>query len=108
MLYTYGREGVSYEIVDGVPRFMDTVTDTTKNDGLSQMQALAKYTRTAYNGPFYAIRNEKDTSLEEANPECVRTASAVWSQTDADEHNLPLLSLTTEENTELNQHYAGY
>jgi len=101
MLYTYGREGESYEMVNGVPNFLDTVTDTAKNGGLSQMQALAKYSRTAYNGPFFAIRHEEDLSLEKANPECVRNAPVVWSQTDADKHNLPQLSLTTEETTEL-------
>lgn len=102
MLYTYGREGVSYEIVDGVPRFMDTVLDTNLNGGLSQMQALGKYTRTAYNGPFYAIRDEKDTSMEEKSPKAVQDAPGIWAQTDADTYMLPLLSLTTEENTELN------
>lgn len=102
MLYTYGREGESYEVVDGIPQFLDKVTDTALNGGLSQMQALAKYTRTAYNGPYYIIRDENDLSLEQKNPACVRDAGAVWSQTDADKHNLPLLSLTTEENTELN------
>lgn len=102
MLYTYGREGVSYEVVDGVPGYTAAVTDTNENGGISQSQALALYTRTAYNGPFYAIRHEDDKSADKANPQCIQDAPSVWSQTDADIHNLPLLSLTTEESTELN------
>ncbi|WP_237266334.1 extracellular solute-binding protein [Thermoclostridium stercorarium] len=50
MLYNFGIEGVSYEMVNGYPTYTDAVM---KHPTFSVAEALSVYTRTAYaDGPF--------------------------------------------------------
>ncbi|MFS0725422.1 extracellular solute-binding protein [Paenibacillus sp. 1P07SE] len=49
-LFNFGIEGESYELVDGMPIYTDTILDNP--DGLPVTQAMAQYIRAVYNGPF--------------------------------------------------------
>lgn len=53
MLTNWGKEGESYEIVDGKPEFTDHILNN--EEGLSSLDAVAKYAFPIYGyaGPFY-------------------------------------------------------
>lgn len=55
ILYLYGIEGESYNMVDGVPTFTDVITNNP--DGLSTFEARARYCRgyTSYIGASFAF-----------------------------------------------------
>ncbi|MCI9625179.1 MAG: hypothetical protein HFI90_00170 [Clostridia bacterium] len=100
MMYNFGREGISYEMKDGVPTYTDVILDNSKNGGLSVSQEMSKYIRRCYNGPFeqdpdylfqmYPLQEQKD-------------GVTIWSQTDAAQHKLPLIVMTEEENKEFSE-----
>lgn len=100
MMYNFGREGISYEMKDDVPTYTDIILDKEKNGGLSVSQAMSKYIRGCYNGPFeqdpdylfqmYPLQEQKD-------------GVTIWSQTDAAKHTLPLIAMTEEENKEFSE-----
>ncbi len=48
----FGREGISYTMVDGVPTYNPDLRDSEKNGGVSFSQALAKHVRGNIGGPF--------------------------------------------------------
>ncbi len=100
MMYNFGREGVSYEMKDSVPTYTDVILDKEKNGGLSVSQAMSKYIRACYNGPFeqdadylfqmYPLQEQKD-------------GVTVWKKTDANKHIMPLIAMTEEENKEFSE-----
>lgn len=49
-LANFGIEGKSFEMVDGVPTYMDNIKKNA--EGLSMSQAMAMYMRSYANGPF--------------------------------------------------------
>ena len=100
MMYNFGREGVSYEMVDNVPTYTDIILDTEKNGGLSVSQAMSKYIRACYNGPF---EQDPDYLFQMYPLEVQKEAVEVWSQTDAKIHKLPLTIMTEEENKEFSE-----
>lgn len=98
MMFNFGEEGVSYEIIDGVP----TYTDLIKNnpDGLTLGGAIASYTRANYSGPF--VQNEAYIGQYYALDSQKETLD-VWSDTDAKKHTIPPITPTIEESKELAQ-----
>ena len=50
MLFNFGVEGVSYKMVDGYPKYTDLVMRSP--DKLPVAQAMCKYFRSSFNGPF--------------------------------------------------------
>lgn len=73
MLYNFGKEGVSYEMKDGIPTYTGAVIDPEQNGDLSVAQGMAKYIRACYNGPFeqdvnyitqYYQRDEQKQAME--------------------------------------------
>ena len=50
MLVNFGIEGLTYNMVDGYPKYTDMIYNNP--DGLTISQAMAYYMRTAINGPF--------------------------------------------------------
>lgn len=97
MLSNYGVEGITYEMVNGVPTFTDYVLNNEK--GLSIEQALAFYAGDK-NKPFllekqyleqtYALQQQID-SLD------------VWSTPDAKIKQMPPVSMTEEEANEFSR-----
>jgi len=53
LLFNFGIEGESYEMVDGYPTYTEQIT---KNDSLPIAQALAQYAMAGYSGPFVQDR----------------------------------------------------
>lgn len=97
MMYNFGREGVSYTMEGDVPTYTDIITDTEKNGGLSVSQAMSKYIRGCYNGPF---EQDKNYIMQMLPLEEQKEAVGVWAQTDTAQHIMPQVPMTEEENEE--------
>lgn len=83
LLYNFGIEGVSYEMVDGYPRYLPEITNSP--DGLSMQHAMSKYMASAYGGPFIQDKREYEQYLR--YPE-QKYAVELWSK-ETEDHKLP-------------------
>lgn len=95
MLYNFGIEGESYEMIDGYPTYTKLITDNP--DGLPMNQAMSTYMRSAYSGPMVQAReyHEQYQNL----PQQVEAIDN-WLKAD-DSHRLPPTTPTPEENEKL-------
>lgn len=98
MLYNFGIEGESYNMVDGYP----TYTDVIKNnkDGLTVSQAMAKYIRASSCAPF--VQRKEYIEQYYSEPE-QKEALTVWGDTNAKEHLMPAITFTSEESEEISR-----
>jgi len=95
MLFNFGIEGESYEMIDGYPTYTDKILNNP--DGWSVAQSMSAYIRGNYNGPFvqdlryleqyYTIDTQKETNK-------------VWGATNAAKYKVPPITPTTEESKE--------
>ncbi len=95
MLFNFGVEGVSYEIEDGYPKYTDEVMKNP--EGLPVSQALAKYVRSSYGGPFLQDVRYVEQYLE--LPE-QKEAIQLWVDSAENDIIMPLVTLTSEESRE--------
>ena len=95
MLYNFGIEGESYEMVDGYPKYTEKIVNNP--DGEPMAQILSMYVRSTALGPFV-----QDPRYYEqyAGKDYQQDALKKWCDTDCAKHLLPLLSLTAEESKE--------
>lgn len=106
MLYNFGIEGESYNMIDGYPTYTDNITHN--EEGLSMTAAMALYTRSFDRGPF--VQDKRYLEQYSSMPEQVR-AWHTWEQTNADAHILPHLYIAQEdlnEYTNLNTSVKSY
>ena len=98
MLNNFGIEGVSYTMVDGQPVYTDEIKKNP--EGLTTGQAMGKYMRSNYGGPFvqderyleqYYTRDEQKAALEAWHSNTAEAKKTVY----------PTMSHTMEENAEL-------
>lgn len=95
MLFNFGIEGESYEMIDGYPTYTDKILNNP--DGWSVAQSMSAYIRGNYNGPFvqdlryieqyYTIDTQKESN-------------AVWGATNAAAHKVPPITPTADESKE--------
>ena len=97
MTYNFGREGVSYEMKDGIPTYTDIITDPDKNGGLSTSQAMSKYIRACYNGLFV---QDADYIMQMYTTPQQQEAMPIWANTQTEKFMMPLVTMTEEENKE--------
>ncbi|NLC44270.1 MAG: extracellular solute-binding protein, partial [Clostridiales bacterium] len=92
--WNFGEEGVSYEMVDGVPTFTDLVV----NDPVGKYDAVKKYAGTTANGPSIQLMN----MWQQRNIPSATNAVNMWvGNTDPFEVKLPgALTPTVEEASE--------
>lgn len=96
MVYNYGVEGVSYEMIDGKPTFTDFIMKNP--DGTAYTSMLSAYSVTSSSGPsvqHLAISDAQRPYQQQ------KDAGEVWSNTDAKKHAMPIVALTNEENDRL-------
>ncbi|TCP23524.1 carbohydrate ABC transporter substrate-binding protein (CUT1 family) [Scopulibacillus darangshiensis] len=95
LLFNFGVEGKSYKMVDGKPKYTKKITDNP--DGLPMQEALAKYVRVAWSGPFVQDKGyvEQYYQLPEQ-----KTALKNWSNAKND-ILLPPITATPEESKQL-------
>lgn len=96
MLANYGKEGVTYEMVDGKPEFTDFVLHNP--DGLSIEKALSIYAG-CNNKPFLV---QKDYMLGGYAYDVQKKSLEVWATPDAKIKNMPPQTMTEEEVAEYN------
>jgi len=82
MLVNFGIEGVSYEMIDGFPRYTDLITDNP--DGLTMAAAMGLYTGISAGGS--AVQDGRYAVQYLLNLPQQADAVEKWKQTDAVEH----------------------
>jgi len=95
MFFNFGVEGVSYNLVDGYPKYTDLLMKNP--DKLAPAQAMSMYVRGSYNGPFI---QDKRYAEQFFALQTQRDAIGVWQNTDVANYALPPLTPTPEESTE--------
>ena len=93
MTYNFGKEGESYNMVDGKPVYTDIVTKDENGIG----PGMGRYIRACYNGPFV---QDKEYLLQFYTMPEQLEAVQLWAQTDTLEYKLPNAPMTEEENKE--------
>lgn len=91
LLFNFGVEGESYEMIDGYPTYTDNMYNHP--DGLPLGQALSQYVRSTHGGPFV-----QDLRYFEQYMELPEQLAAVeeWSKP-TNEMKMPLVTPTAEE-----------
>ena len=98
MLNNFGIEGVTYEMVDGYPKYTDEIMNNP--DGLNIMQAMSKYIRGHISGPLVQDYRELEQYYELPQ---LQEALQLWTKTDTGKYLMPPVSPTSEESEELAQ-----
>lgn len=95
MLFNFGIEGESYEMIDGYPTYTDKILNNP--DGWSVAQSMSAYIRGNYNGPFV-----QDLRYIEQyyTIETQKVSNQIWGATNAARHKVPPITPTTEESKE--------
>ncbi|MBE5040808.1 extracellular solute-binding protein [Ructibacterium gallinarum] len=96
MLYNFGIEGESYEMIDGYPTYTDLITNNP--EGLSMSSALSMYTYAYDAGP--TIQDKRYMEQYASLPE-QKEAWATWSTSNMANHLLPYLYVKDDEVNEL-------
>ncbi|MCD7751066.1 MAG: substrate-binding domain-containing protein [Lachnospiraceae bacterium] len=95
MLFNFGIEGESYEMIDDYPTYTDLVMDNP--EGWSVAQSLSAYIRGNYNGPFVQdIRYLEQYYTYETQKE----SAEIWGATNASKYKVPPITPTTDESKE--------
>lgn len=95
MLYNFGTENVSYKMVNGYPTYQDIVMKNP--DKLSIAEAMAKYSRVSYDGPFVQKKEYLEQNL--ALPQQKETIK-IWAKVDDSANRYPAATLTAQEGEE--------
>lgn len=96
-LFNFGREGESYDMIDGYPTFNDAVLNA---EGLSIGNAAARYARSPYNGPFILGKEYQEQYFQ---LDIQRDAVNTWSATNMAAHKMPNISVAEADSEEYNK-----
>ncbi|MGI6671433.1 MAG: extracellular solute-binding protein [Christensenellales bacterium] len=96
-LFNFGKEGISYTIMDGEPTYTDVVLKP--EGGISIGQGIARVARSSYGGPFVQALGY---FLQYLQLDIQKEAVANWSSTNAAKHKLPPLSVSEADSKEFN------
>lgn len=96
MLFNFGIEGESYNMIDGYPTYTDKIVNNS--EGLSMMNAMEPYMLSYADGPF--IQDKRYMEQYAKLPQ-QKTALKNWMYTDAGLHALPIITLTSEQRNEI-------
>ena len=95
MMFNFGIEGESYNMVDGKPVYTDMILHN--EDGLSITATLGGYTRANTSGPF--VQDKEYITQYYSYPAQAATLD-LWSATDAKNYVLPPITPTVDESKE--------
>lgn len=95
LLYNFGIEGASYEMVEGKPVYTDLMMNNP--DGLTAQQALSEYQLAYGNGPFV---QDKDYLLQYYNTDEQIDALNKWTDNDASKYKLPRITIHADDVSE--------
>ncbi|GKX31468.1 sugar ABC transporter permease [Vallitalea longa] len=92
MLYNFGIEGESYEMIDGYPTYTEYIMNNP--DGKNVGEMLMAYTHSAYFGPMIQdIRYMEQYSQYQEQKDAIN----IWKDTNVKNRQLPLVTLSKEE-----------
>ena len=95
LLFNFGIDGTSFEMVDGYPTMTDEVL--ANETGMTVGQAWAQYARAPYNGPFV----QRQEYIVQYNPlQQQKDCFTLWSDTDAADYMMPAISVAKEDSAE--------
>lgn len=97
MLFNFGIEGVSYNMIDGYPTYTDEIIHPTE-EGTTVMHAMTQYCRAAVMGPM--IQDERYFEQYMVNPEQKETAQ-VWQLAGDASWRMPNVTYTVEESNQI-------
>ncbi len=89
MLYNFGIEGVSYNMVDGYPKLSELLTNNP--DGMTLTALAPRYLRASYNGTF--VQDERYVEQSFTYPEQQKNAYTQWANTNMSAHIIPPITL---------------
>lgn len=96
MLYNFGIEGESYEMIDGYPTYTDHILNNP--DGVSTAQMLKGYVQSSYNGPLIQdVRYMEQYAQYQQQKDAIN----VWKQTNNSAHRMPPVTLNEDEANEV-------
>ena len=98
MLNNFGIEGESYEMKDGYPTYTKLITDNP--DGLAMANALGLYVRSSGEAPMVQDKRYIEQYYQYDRQ---KEALKVWSDNNHENHKMPQVTRTKEENTEYNK-----
>lgn len=96
MMMCFGKEGESYNMVDGKPVYTDTILKNP--EGLSVSEALKQYVLCVGSGPFVSDRRYLEQYYQYPQQ---KNALEVWGYTSAPANTIPLVNFTQEESARL-------
>lgn len=96
MLYNFGIEGESYDMVDGYPKYTELITNNA--DGNSMNIMLSQYTASYSSGPF--VQDKRYMEQYSSLPQQL-AAWDTWTNTNMSEHVLPTLHVSSDKQNEL-------
>lgn len=96
LLFNFGIEGESYEMVDGYPTYTEVVTNNPEGKAMSDM--IGYYACPEGRRP--AIRDVRYMEQFAALPQ-QKESIELWGETDAAKHLLPPVTLLSEESSEI-------
>lgn len=96
MLYNFGVEGESYTITkDGYPKYDEALLIGEDNGG----KLISMYVMGNYSGPF--VQDSRVVEQVQNDPKEIRQSVLIWADNDMEKNQMPLISFTAEEQTEL-------
>ncbi len=96
MLYNFGIEGDSYNMVDGYPKYTDKITKNEEGHSMNIM--LSQYTASYSSGPF--VQDKRYMEQYASLPQQI-SAWDTWTKTNMKEHVLPNLYIAADKQNEL-------
>lgn len=98
LLFNFGIEGESYNMVDGYPTYTDVIMKNP--NGLTVQQAMAQYHRAWMNGPFLQVE-EYVEQYYELDQQKKNLES--WTASDAIKYQLPAVVIAEEDSSEFSK-----
>ncbi len=96
-LMNFGIEGISYQLVNGKPKYTDAMM---KDPKMSPTAALTRYIRANYYGPFPALPEYLDEYY--LRPQ-LKEAQKYWMENNYSKHQLPPITPNDKEGQELSR-----
>jgi len=95
MLFNFGVEGTSYNMVNGYPTYTDLIIKNP--DGMTMAQAFAQYTRAQNGGPY--VQSKEYFEQNSSRPQ-QQQAVATWSNSTALDYIMPPLIMSADDSSE--------
>lgn len=102
LMMCFGKEGVSYTMVDGEPVYTDLILHNP--DGLSISDAMLEHIFASGSGPFVSDERYMEQYYQHSQQ---KEALTVWGDSTAPKNTVPPLSFTTDESARLSEIMAN-